>query len=229
MRVLVACEESQAVTKELRKLGHEAYSCDLVECSGGHPEWHIKGDVLNVLKPTVTNGVHACPMGFRTQNGEIQLFDGTWDMMIAHPPCTYLSVSGLHWNKRDPERAEKTEAALEFVRKLMEAPIDKIAIENPVSCISTRIRKPDQIIQPYQFGDDASKKTCLWLKNLPKLIGTEYVEPRMVDGKPRWSNQTDSGQNKLPPSKDRARLRSITYPGIARAIAEQFTAPTEGE
>jgi len=198
MIILVACEESQAVTKELRTLGHEAFSCDIMECSGGHPEWHIQGDALDVA------------------------YNFPWDMMIAHPPCTYLSVSGLHWNKRQPERAEKTEKALKFVQALMDAPIEKIAIENPVSCISSRIRKPDQIIQPYQFGDDASKKTCLWLKNLPLLSSTHCVEPRIVNGKPRWSNQTDSGQNKLGPSPDRARLRSKTYQGIAKAMATQW-------
>jgi hypothetical protein len=146
--------------------------------------------------------------------------------MIAHPPCTYLSVSGLHWNKRDPERAQKTEEALDFVRLLLDAPIPKIALENPVSCISSRIRKPDQIIQPYEFGDDASKKTCLWLQNLPKLVPTERVQGRMVEhnGKlvERWANQTDSGQNKLGPSEDRAKIRSTTYAGIARAMAEQW-------
>ena len=199
MKILVACEESQTVTKELRKLGHEAYSCDLLPCSGGHPEWHIKGDAVK------------------------EAYSGKYDMMIAHPPCTYLSVSGLHWNKRIPSRQKQTELALNFVRALMDAPIEKIALENPVRCISTAIRKPDQIIQRYEFGDDASKKTCLWLKGLPLLISTKYVEGRLVDGKLRWSNQTDSGQNKLAPSEDRARLRSITYKGIAKAMAKQWT------
>jgi len=198
MKILVACEESQAITIELRKLGHEAFSCDLEPCSGGHPEWHLKEDAISVA------------YGF------------DWDMMIAHPPCTYLSVSGLHWNKRNPERAKKTEQALEFVQKLMDAPINKIAIENPVSCISSRIRKPDQIIQPYEFGEDASKKTCLWLKNLPLLKPIEYCPSRIVNGKERWSNQCDSGQNKLTPSPERAKLRSKTYPGIAKAMGEQW-------
>lgn len=164
-------------------------------------------------------------------------------MMIAHPPCTYLAVSGIHWNKRTPGRAEKTEQALEFVRRLMDAPIRRIAIENPVSVISSRIRKPDQIIQPYHFGEDASKATCLWLKNLPLLLPTAYVDPRMVccgsviesgdkygcpncsganTARPRWGNQTDSGQNKLAPSEDRWKERSRTYQGVANAFAAQW-------
>jgi hypothetical protein len=144
--------------------------------------------------------------------------------MIAHPPCTYLTVSGLHWNKKNPYRAAQTELALSFVQELMDAPIDKICIENPVSCISSRIRKPDQIIQPYEFGHDASKKTCLWLKNLqPLRIDPALRWPgRWVNGKERWSNQTDSGQNKLGPSEDRWKLRSVTYAGIARAMAETW-------
>jgi hypothetical protein len=145
-----------------------------------------------------------------------------YDLMIAHPPCQFLCVSGLHWNKRIPGRAEKTEEALEFVQTLLNAPVRRIAIENPRGCISTRIRKPDQEIQPYQFGEDASKLTCLWLKDLPLLQPTGYVEPRFVAGKPRWANQTDSGQNRLGPSEDRWKLRSLTYLGIAEAMAEQW-------
>ena len=142
--------------------------------------------------------------------------------MIAHPPCTYLCSSGLHWNKKFPDRQQKTEDALVFVRQLLSAPIPKIALENPIGCISTRIRKPDQIIQPHQFGHDASKATCLWLKGLPPLTPTAYVEPRIINGKKRWSNQTDSGQNKLPPSENRWALRSETYKGIALAMATQW-------
>jgi len=202
MRVLVACEFSGVVREEFRKVGHEAYSCDLLapqEWEGCNPgnNHHIVGDVLAVL-------------------------DEGWDLMIAHPPCTYLASSGLHWNKRIPGRQAKTEESLDFVRQLLEAPIDKIALENPIGCISSRIRKPDQYIQPYNFGHDASKKTGLWLKNLPKLEPTSYVEPRVVAGKNRWSNQTDSGQNKLGPSEDRGYLRSITYKGIAEAMADQW-------
>lgn len=164
--------------------------------------------------------------------------------MIAHPPCTYLSVSGLHWNKRTAGRQELTEEALAFVQKLIDAPIEHIAIENPVSCISTRIRKPDQIIQPYNFGQDASKQTCLWLKNLPRLKSTEKVEPHYgcqcgnrwpiadgsqcqrcnaINSKKVWANQTPSGQNKLGPSPTRPAERSKTYQGIADAMASQWS------
>ena len=142
--------------------------------------------------------------------------------MVAHPPCTYLSVSGMHWTKRGLRDPQLTEDALEFVQLLLDAPIEKIALENPVSVISSRIRKPDQIINPWQFGHDASKKTCLWLKNLPPLLSTDIIEPRIIDGKKRWGNQTDSGQNKLAPSDDRWKIRSETYAGIAAAMAEQW-------
>lgn len=197
MRVLVACEYSGRVREAFRKRGHEAFSCDLLESEDNSP-YHIQGDVLELLKEP-------------------------WDLMIAHPPCTYLASSGLHWNHRVPGRAEKTEESLEFVRKLLGSGIPRIALENPKGCISTRIRKPDQTIQPYQFGDDASKSTCLWLVNLPLLVPTNYVPPRIVDGKPRWSNQTDSGQNKLTPSVDRWKERSRTYSGIAEAFANQWS------
>jgi hypothetical protein len=140
-------------------------------------------------------------------------------MMIAHPPCTYLAVSGLHWNNKVEGRAQKTEEALEFVKKLLDAPIDKICLENPVSCISTRIRKPDQIIQPWYFGEDASKKTCLWLKNLPKLEDADRLPGTAGT---RRANQTESGQNRLGPSKDRWKERSRTYNGIALAMAQQW-------
>lgn len=136
--------------------------------------------------------------------------------MIAHPPCTYLASSGLHWNKRVPGRAQKTEEAIDFVRLLLAAPIPHIALENPIGCISTHLRKPDQIIQPWMFGDDASKATCLWLKNLPPLMPTTVIR------KARYANQTASGQNKLGPSADRAKVRSLTYAGIAAAMADQW-------
>ena len=194
MRVLIACEYSGTVRRAFAALGCDAWSCDLLPTDDGSPN-HIKGDVLPIAEK------------------------GDWDLMIAHPPCTYLSVSGLHWNKRKLGRAAKTEDALQFVRQLLAAPIAKIALENPVSCISSRIRKPDQIIQPWYFGDDASKKTCLWLKNLPLLRQTNRLEG---DAKTRRANQTPSGQNKLGPSPDRWKLRSITYPGIAAAMADQW-------
>lgn len=195
MRVLVACESSGVVRDAFRARGHFAMSCDLL--SAERPGPHHQGDVRELL-------------------------DQDWDLLIAHPPCTYLSVSGMHWTTRGLRDPKLTEDALDLVRLFMDAPIERIAIENPVSVISSRIRKPDQIIQPHQFGHDASKKTCLWLKNLPLLQSTEMVAPRMVNGRPRWANQTDSGQNKLPPSKNRWKLRSKTYEGIADAMATQW-------
>jgi len=196
VRVLVACESSGVVRDAFRARGHFAMSCDLL--SAERPGPHHQGDVRELL-------------------------DQEWDLLIAHPPCTYLSVSGMHWTTRGLRDPKLTEDALDFVRLFMDAPIERIAIENPVSVISSRIRKPDQIIQPYQFGHDASKKTCLWLKNLPLLKPTQMVEPRIVNGKQRWAIQTDSGQNKLPPSKDRWKLRSKTYEGIADAMAAQWS------
>jgi len=162
------------------------------------------------------------------------LRDG-WDLMIAHPPCTYLTCSaewaysdGPYHQQVKPDtlvgtaRRKAREEAIQFVQLLMNAPIKRIAIENPIGVLSSRIRKPEQIIQPYQFGEDASKATCLWLQGLPVLKETNYVEPRIVDGKKRWSNQTDSGQNRLSPSNDRWAKRSVTYQGIADAMAEQW-------
>ena len=195
MRVLIACEYSGAVRDAFRARGHDAMSCDLLPTDVDGP--HYQGDVFDVIG-----------------NG--------WDLMIAHPPCTYLCSSGLHWNGRVEGRAAKTEDALAFVRALLDAPIPRIAIENPVGCIGTRIRKADQTIQPHQFGDDASKATCLWLKGLPLLMPTDRVPGRIVNGKARWANQTDSGQNRLAPSADRWKLRSATFPGIAAAMANQW-------
>jgi len=187
MRVLVACEFTGTVRRAFRELGHEAWSCDLLPAEDGGP--HIQGDVRQVLG------------------------DG-WDLMVAHPPCTHLAVSGArHFHRKQVEQAE----ALEFVRTLMDAPIPRIALENPVSVISSRIRKPDQIIQPYQFGHPESKKTCLWLKGLNPLQPTAVMQMRG-----RWENQTPSGQNKLGPSPDRWKIRSKTYPGIAHAMATQW-------
>ncbi len=195
MKVLIACESSGTVRDAFIRAGHDAMSCDMLPTEKPGP--HYQGDVRDVLYEH-------------------------WDMLIGHPPCTYLSVSGMHWTTRGMRDPQLTEDALAFARLLMDAPIARIAIENPVSIISSRIRKPDQIIQPYHFGHDASKKTCLWLKGLPPLRPTSFVEPRIVDGKPRWANQTDSGQNKLPPSADRWRMRSKTYQGIADAMATQW-------
>jgi hypothetical protein len=194
MRILIACEYSGAVRDAFIALGHEAMSCDLLPTDVTGP--HYQGNVFDIIG-----------------NG--------WDLMVAHPPCTYLSVSGMHWTTRGLRDPKLTEDALQFVRDLMDAPIERIAIENPISVISSRIRKPDQIIQPWWFGHDASKKTCLWLKNLPLLAPTDMLAG---DSKTRRGNQTASGQNKLPPSKDRWKLRSATYQGIANAMAQQWGA-----
>jgi hypothetical protein len=256
MRVLVACEYSGRVRDAFAALGHDAWSCDLLPTDS--PGNHIQGDVLGVI-------------------------NDSWDLMIAHPPCTYLCSSGMHWTTRGKRDPQLTEDALDLVRRLLDAPIPRIALENPIGCISSRIRKPDQIVQPWWFGDDASKKTCLWLKGLPLLrVSVEHLsvlvppsgwktvrcamdmvecddcgEPfclvcddhyadcecigptqddatyKTVDGvlfatledpAPRmiWGNQTPSGQNKLGPSADRWKLRSVTYEGIANAMATQW-------
>lgn len=195
MRVLVACEFSGAVRDAFAARGHDAWSCDLL--------------------PSETSGKHYV--------GDARDFLGAgWNLLIAHPPCTYLCSSGLHWNTRRPGRVALTEKALELVRAFLDAPIERIAVENPQGCISTRIRPASQYIQPYDFGADASKKTGLWLKNLPPLMPTKRIAGRIVNGKERWSNQTDSGQNRLGPSDTRWSERSKTYAGIANAMAEQW-------
>ena len=224
MKVLLACEESQAVCIEFRKLGHEAYSCDLLPCSGGHPEWHIQDNVMNVLRHDI-----------------ISPFTTEWDMVIAFPPCTDLTVSGARWFKQKQESGQQQKSIMffEFFTLLKNR---YIAIENPIGIMSKIYRKPDQIIQPWYFGHPESKATCLWLKGLPLLKATEWAEFThyrckcgnifeaelgkygCCDGaaKPLWQNQTKSGQNKLPPSPERAKLRAKTYPGIAKAMAEQW-------
>lgn len=200
--VLIACEYSGTIRNAINK--HRlnngqvlAISCDMLPAEDGATMAHYTGPIQDLLS---SNKALSKP----------------FDAMIAHPPCTYLAVSGIHWNKRRPERAAQTEKALEFVQYLMDQPIASIAIENPVSVISSRIRKPDQIVQPWMFGDDASKKTCLWLK------GFEKLEPTEILIKDRYANQTASGQNKLGPSEDRWKERSRTYQGIANAIADQW-------
>lgn len=220
MNVLVGCEFSGVVREAFRSRGHNAWSNDLLPASDGS-QYHIQGDVLEAINAQA------------------------WDLAIFHPPCTYLCSSGLHWNKRVPGRQALTDASVEFVKTLLDCHIPKVALENPIGCISSRIRKPDQIIQPYNFGHDASKSTCLWLKNLPVLTTTQKVDPIYGcscgtrfplelgkygcpnchgDGKARfiWGNQTPTGQNKLGPSDDRWAERSITYAGIAAAMAEQW-------
>ena len=195
MKILVACEESQAVTKEFRELGHEAYSCDILPCSGGHPEWHLQQDVFEVIK-----------MG--------------WDMMIAFPPCTHLAVSGARWF---PEKIAdgRQQEGIDFFMALVNAPIEMIAIENPIGIMSTKFKKPDQIIQPYQFGDKSRKSTCLWLKNLPKLNHTDIVEPELYTCKNGKTFSKDY-MVALSAGKNRGHLRSKTFPGIAKAMAQQW-------
>lgn len=198
MNVLIGCEYSGVVRSAFRKLGHDAWSCDLLP-SDDQSEFHYQGDVLEAINRR------------------------PWDLAIFHPPCTHLAVSGACWFKH---KQKEQEQALDFVRLLLDAPIPRIALENPVSIISSRIRKPSQIIQPYEFGHDASKRTCLWLKNLPLLKPTQYVEPKITTYKgkevKRWANQTPQGSNKLGPSENRWKLRSTTFQGIADAMASQW-------
>ena len=203
MRILVACEESQAVTKELRRLGHEAYSCDIQECSGGVQQWHLKVDALELLKMT-------------------------WDMIIAFPPCTYLTVTGNRWFNEEKygeiarQRKENRIKAIKFFMAFANADCEKIAIENPIGVMSHYWRKPDQIIQPYEFGHRERKATCLWLKGLPLLRPTKIVKPEIIhhksgrtDGK--WHFETISL-----PKEERSKIRSKTFPGIAKAMAKQW-------
>lgn len=206
MKVLVACEESQAVTVEMRKLGHEAYSCDILPCSGGHPEWHVMGDVLPLLDGNCT---------FETMDGKVTSIPGRWDLIVAFPPCTDLAVSGARYfaQKRADGRQQRS---IDFFMAFANADCGRIAIENPVGIMSTKWKKPDQIIQPWQFGHGETKATCLWLKNLPKLTPTEIVAGREQR---IW---------RMPPSKDRAKMRSKTFPGIAKAMAEQFAGDNWG-
>ena len=202
MKILVACEYSGIVRDAFTAKGHDVTSCDLLPTE--RPGKHYEGDVYDIL------------------------YQDDWEMMIAHPDCTYLCSSGLHWNNKIEGRAEKTEKALEFITDLWTCGIPKICLENPVGCINTRLKfmpRP-QYIQPYNFGEDASKKTGLWLKGLRPLRATKQIEGRKVkkNGRiyRRWSNQTDSGQNNLGPSKTRGKDRSLTYQGLADAMAKQW-------
>lgn len=224
MNVLIACEESQTVCIEFRKLGHEAFSCDILPCSGGHPEWHIKGDILDVL-----SGSFQAYGQFWTEDETAERVD-RWDLIIAFPPCTYLTVTGNRWfniekyGQQAILRYREREFAIKFFKMFADADCDKIAIENPVGIMSSEWRKPDQIINPYEFGDAFEKKTCLWLKGLPKLQPTNIVEPpkrtEFKSGKsmPAW--YADAW--KLP-KEERAKLRSKTFEGIAKAMANQWS------
>lgn len=209
MRILVACEESQAVTIELRRLGHEAYSCDIQECSGGHPEWHLQQDVVPLLSRK-------------------------WDMIIAFPPCTDLAVSGArHFAKK---RADgRQQKSIEFFMRFVNVDCPKVAIENPIGIMSSQYRKPDQIIQPYQFGDHARKSTCLWLKGLPKLEPTDIVDPGEIMrggfSVGASANYARDENGRILPWNDprTAKARSKTFPGIAKAMAEQWAGKAGGE
>ena len=219
MRVLVACEESQAVTKEFRRVGHEAYSCDIIPCSGGRPEWHIQGSAQPLLGGKCS---------FKTMDGKEHRVEGKWDMILAFPPCTYLTVTGNRWfdvvkyGRTAQSRWDSRCFAISFFLQLAFADCDKIAIENPIGCMSTYYRKPNQVIHPYMFGDPARKATCLWLKGLEPLKPTNVVDPVIVkykNGK-GTDNPWHMDTMKLPPT-ERAKARSKTWPGIAKAMAEQ--------
>lgn len=230
MNILVACEESQAVTTELRKLGHNAYSCDIIECSGGHPEWHIKDDVLKYL-----NGKEAI---FWTSDGVGHITPKRWDMIIAFPPCTHLAVSGArHFEKKRADGRQRE--GIEFFCQFLNADCDRIAIENPVGIISGDYipehfpdlaekyglpRKPTQIIQPYEYGHAAKKTTCLWLKGLPNLVPTNIVEPDLVQYTCKSGKVVTFGANMVHgfKSNERAKARSKTFEGVAKAMANQW-------
>ena len=227
LKILVACEESQAVCKEFRRLGHIAFSCDLQECSGGHPEWHFHQDVIEIIK----NG------GGHLQSGEEYYIDGNWDLMVAHTPCTYLAVSGAQWyyhpedkhlpieqrrpHPKFPNRAKDREDGAAFFMALANAPIEHIAIENPVGIMSRRFRKPNQIVQPYMFGDPYSKRTLLWLNGLPELKPTNVLEdfvPYLPSNTGGFSRGKGGSRGVVHNAKD----ASKTFPGIAKAMAEQW-------
>ena len=219
MKVLVACEERQRVCIAFREKGHEAYSCDIVECSGGHPEWHIVQDVIPIL-----NG--NCE--FKTVDGIKHKIDGKWDLIIAHPPCTYLTVTGNRWfnveryGEKAIQRQIDRKEAINFFMEIANADCEKIVIENPIGVMSTVWRKPEQIIQPYMFGDSAEKKTCLWLKGVEPLKATNEIKPpervKFDSGKtmPKWYADLWHLTR-----EERSRLRSQTFPGFAEAMAEQ--------
>jgi len=206
VKILVACEESQAVTIELRKLGHEAYSCDIEPCSGGHPEWHLQQDVLPLLNGNCT---------FITEDGTPHTTYSRWQMIIAFPPCTHLASSGARWflEKQADGRQQR---GVDFFMKFTNIDCPRVAIENPIGAMSTYYKNPDQIIQPWQYGHGETKATCLWLKGLPLLQPTNIVDGRA------------HRVHRMPPGPERAKARSRTYLGIAKAMAEQWAGPIVG-
>lgn len=221
MKILIACEESQAVCIEMRKLGHEAYSCDIEPCSGGHPEWHIMQDVLPLINGNCS---------FNTMDGEHHDLVGKWDMILAFPPCTHLAASGARWFAEKQKDFRQQKAVCFFMRIAL-ADCDRIAVENPIGIMSTVFRRPDQIIQPWQFGERARKATCLWLKGIEPLKATQIVDPGRIFIK---NNKTYSVGASADAARDEngkilawndpktAKIRSKTFPGIARAMAEQW-------
>lgn len=220
LKLLVCCEESQRVCSAFRQRGWEAYSCDIMPESGGHPEWHIQQDVLPLI-----NG--NCE--FVTADGEKHKIIGKWDMIIAHPPCTYLTVTGNRWfnveqyGDKAIQREKDRKNAIKFFMRFVNADCGNIAIENPIGVMSTTYRKPNQIIHPYMFGDPERKGTCLWLKGLPELKPTNIVEPQVIVYKNGKGTDSPWHMNTLGlPKAERAKLRSKTFPGIAQAMAEQW-------
>ena len=220
MKILIACEESQAVCTEMRRLGHEAYSCDIIECSGGHPEWHIRWDALALINGNCS---------FMTSDGELHSIEGKWDMIIAHPPCTYLCLSGQQWcnvelyGEKAKQRIKDRDFAVEFFMKFVNADCDKIAIENPVGVMTRFYKKPDQYVCPYQFGHPTGKRTGLWLKGLPKLKPTKIVEIEYhTSSSGRKWDKWFWESSKINPLSERSKFRSKTFEGIAKAMAEQW-------
>lgn len=227
MKILVACEESQAVCKAFRKRGHEAYSCDIIDESGGHPEWHIKQDVLSLLNGAKNKDKDVIWF-FKTQDGEFHELPWKWDMIIAFPPCTYLTNTGNpylnieKWGEKAIQRAKDRESAFEFFMKFANADCDKVCIENPIGYVNTHWRKPNQIIQPWQFGHPYTKGTCLWLKGLKPLKPTETEKPSCCKSY-AWETMYDENGKTISWSSELSKkLRSKTFPGVAKAMAEQW-------
>jgi hypothetical protein len=228
MKVLVACEESQAVCKAFREKGHEAYSCDIIECSGGHPEWHIQGDVLEILNPEEAPYGGFCNIVFETMDSKSHSVE-KWDLIIAHPPCTYLCLSGQkHCNvevygEKAIERIKERDKAVEFFMQFVNADCDKIAIENPVGIMGRYYKKADQYIQPLQFGHPVSKRTGLWLKGLSKLEPTNIVEQEFhISSTGRKWDKWFWESSSINPLSERSKFRSRTFEGIAKAMADQW-------
>ena len=219
MKILVACEESQRVCKAFREKGHEAYSCDMYECSGGHPEWHIKGDVLPYINGNCV---------FNTMDGVEHTVEGKWDLLIAHPPCQFLTNSGApyynieKYGQKAVERHKKREAAIEFFMSFINADCEKICVENPIGYMNSHYRKPNQIIQPWQFGHPFAKSTCLWLKGLDNLKPIIKEKPKNCKSSAIQTNYDENGKMLPWNSEENRKIRSKTFEGIAQAMADQW-------